>query len=618
MSLLAALGIVLSGYSGQNDIVVGVPVANRPDPALEHLIGFFVNTLPLRVRIDASQRVEELLRDVRRATLEAYQHQDVPYEEIVGMLARPRTSNRSPLFQIMLVLDNAAATAASRDAQLPGLVVEPLPPSELRVRYHIELHATEHDDRTGLYWLYNRDLFDHWRIEQMARHFERVVGALVSDRRLRVGDIALVDDNQRAQVLERWNPPSAEHRHVTLVDLFEAQVARTPDAIAVVCDDSALTYAGLNRQANRLAHLLIQNGVGPGDVIAIGIPRSEAFVLALMGIVKAGAAWLSLDLDYPASRLEYMLNDAAPAYVVCTAAHADQVPSGSLVVLDDAETARALCASNPSNPDDLERRGPLTSEHPTTVIYTSGSTGTPKGCVIPHRSVPGFMQHVSYAPFDSAQVLLQHSSVSWDAMMLELWPALLTGGRTVVSRPGLVDGGTLASLVHRHGITIVWLTSSLFNTILDTQPAAFGSLSHILVGGEALSPAHVRRALASFPRTRLVNGYGPSECTVFACCHPIHGLGREETMVPIGNPIGDRRVYVLDRALNPAPVGAIGDVYIAGPAVALGYLNRPALTAAHFVADPHGPSGSRMYRTGDRAQWHPNQSCCSWAGTIPR
>ena len=314
MTLLAAFGVLLSRYSGQDDIVVGSPIANRQATQLEELIGFFVNSLVMRVRTNSEMSFSELMSQVRRTTLEAYQHQDVPFERLVEELAPQRNLDTTPVYQVVFALQNAPSVTHG----LKGLEAEPLRGNQLRVRFDLEVHAWEQEGQVGIYWLYNRDLFDRWRIDQMARHYLRVLDAMIMDADQLVGAMDLLGAEERRQVLETWNDTTREVPEATVPELFEAQVEKTPDAVAVVYEDQQLTYRELNERANRLAHYLINLGIGPEDVVALAVPRSLEMMVGLWGILKAGAAYLPLDPDYPTQRLAFMIEDAAPKCILVT------------------------------------------------------------------------------------------------------------------------------------------------------------------------------------------------------------------------------------------------------------------------------------------------------------
>ena len=384
--------------------------------------------------------------------------------------------------------------------------------------------------------------------------------------------------------------------------LFEVHAERAPNAIALVLGDEQLGYGELDRRANQLAYHLRSLGVGPDTLVGLCLDRSFELVVGALGILKAGGAYLPLDPAYPPERLAFMLADAAvPIVLTSSALRASLPPKVDVIALD---TDWPAIAREPATAP----RVAVTPDDLAYVSYTSGSTGLPKGAEIPHRSVPGYMLGVDYARFDAQQTFLQYSSISWDAFTLELWTPLLHGARCVLYPGQGFAARELAQTIAEHHVTTLWASASVFNTLLDSAPDALASLRQVLVGGEALSVPHIRRALDLLPHTRLVNGYGPAECTVFACCYPIPpDLPAGARSVPIGRPIGDRRVYLLDRRFALVPVGVPGELCIGGPGVGRGYLSRPALTAERFAPDPFAPEpGARLYRTGDLARYRPD------------
>ncbi|HEU0079908.1 MAG TPA: amino acid adenylation domain-containing protein, partial [Longimicrobiaceae bacterium] len=434
---------------------------------------------------------------------------------------------------------------------------------------------------------YRTALFDPATVARLAGHWVRLLERVVADPEARLSTLELLDEAERRRVLEEWNatetalPPRALHT------LFEAQAERTPDAVALVFGGETVTYAALDRRSDALARRLAATGVGPDVRVGICMERSPAFVAGLLAILKAGGAYLPLDPQYPDERLAFMLADAGAPVLLTEAGLAERFAGfGGVVVrvdgsdgaeeADAAPHSRTFAPSRPPSPENLAY-----------VIYTSGSTGQPKGTEVPHRAVPGFFRGADYACFDEAQVLLQHSSLSWDVLTLELWPALLAGAKCVLYPARTPEPEELARLVREHGVTTLWLTSAFFNLVVETCPEVLSGVRQLMTGGEAVSAPHARRALELSPGLRLVNGYGPSECTVFSSAWVVPAGFRGDT-VPIGRPVGDRRVYLLDRHLEPVPTGVPGELYVGGPAVARGYLNRPGTTAAAFVPDPFG------------------------------
>ncbi|HYH81147.1 MAG TPA: amino acid adenylation domain-containing protein, partial [Longimicrobium sp.] len=400
-------------------------------------------------------------------------------------------------------------------------------------------------------------------------------------------------------VLEAWNRTDVEHpAHATVHALYEAQAARTPDAVAIVFGDAVLTYAALDRRANQLAHHLVARGVRPDTRVAICVERGMDLVVGVLGILKAGGAYVPLDPAYPAERLAFMVADAGAPVLLAHAALLERLPAlaAEVVCMDrDADTIARESEASPG----VE----MTPEHLAYVIYTSGSVGRPKGTEVPHRAIPGFFRGADVVRYDEGTVLLQQASTSWDVLTLELWPAVLSGGRTVLYPAPASEPGMLGEQVRAHGVNTLWLTSAYFNLIVDSYPEVLAGVTQVMTGGEAVSATHVRRAMALYPNLRLTNGYGPSECTVFTSCYPIPA-DFDAATVPIGSPVGDRRVYLLDAHGEPVPIGAPGEMHVGGPAVGRGYLNQPRMTAERFVPDPFSPEpGARLYRTGDVARW---------------
>ena len=384
-------------------------------------------------------------------------------------------------------------------------------------------------------------------------------------------------------------------------ELFEEQVARRGEATALVYLGKEISYRELDQRAQRLAHYLRGLGVGTEDIVAMLMPRDVELVVALLAVLKAGGAYLCLDAEYPPHRLSFMLADVKAKLVLTEQGLAEKLPLGIGTRVVSLDRERHRIADQPTDPLECN----VNAENLAYVTYTSGSTGEPKGTEVPHRSLVGYIRGVNYAVFDERQTFLQHSAISWDALTLELWTALLQGGRCVLYEGRLLTPSELQRMVHDHGVNTIWLTSSLFNNVVDTMPEALEGLKQVLIGGEAISATHVRKAMARWPQLQLVNGYGPSECTVFSSCYVIKDQPAEQQRsIPIGRPIGDRRMYLLDPRLRRTAIGMSGEIYVGGPAVARGYLRRPALTAERFVPDPFSKEkGARLYRTGDLARY---------------
>ncbi len=595
MVVLAAFQVLLSKYGAGDDVVVGSPIAGRTRAEVEELIGFFVNTLVLRTDLAGNPGFRETLRRVRATTLGAYEHQEVPFERLVTELQPERSLSHSPLFQVMFTLQDAGQGGGEQLAGgLGGLETRGVGGELATTKFDLTLGLTS--DATGLRGAlaYSTDLFEPDTIERMARHLERVLEQVAAVPDQHLSSLDLMGPAERGRVLAEWSHagvPAGSGR--TVHALFQEQAARTPDAVAVAGADGALTYGELDARANRLAHHLVRLGVGSEARAGVLLERSAELVVSLLAVLKAGGCYVPLDPGYPAERLDFMLRDASVSVLLTRERLRDRLPEhGAEVVLVEGITG------GDESPPVVE----VSPKHLAYVIYTSGSTGTPKGTEVPHRAIPGFFQGADYVRFGAGQAVLQHSSLSWDALTLELWPVLLSGGRCVLFQGESGDVQALAEAVRTHGVTTLWLTSALFDAVVDTAPEMIAGVSQVMTGGEVVSAAHVRRALELNPALRLVNGYGPSECTVFATCQVVEP-GFPGASLPVGRPVGDRRVYLLDAWMEPVPAAVPGELFVGGPAVGRGYLERPGLTAERFVPDPFGEPGARMYRTGDRLRW---------------
>jgi amino acid adenylation domain-containing protein len=604
MVLLGAFQVLLARYAGTPDVSVGIVVAGRSRREIEGLIGPFLNTLVLRGDLSGDPTFRAVVDRVRETALDAYQHQEVPFERVVAELSPQRSLSHSALFQVMFLLDEAAPAGAGGGAGGGGLRPVPFtnePPDSTQVDLTLVLRAHARGLSGSLE--YAADLFDEGTARRMAGHLERVLALLAADPDARLSAAELLGETERRLVLETWNgterpPPPDGLLHAPIA----AQAARTPDAVAVVFGDEAHTSRVRAARARRRARHLVRLGAGPEARVGVCLRRGPDMVAALLAVLRAGAAYLPLDPAYPAARLAYMLEDAgAPLLVTESSLRGLLAGDGTRIVLVDGD-AGAIAEEAAEAP-----RSSVVPQNAAYVIYTSGSTGRPKGVVVTHANAADFfvgMDEVVGGPVPGTWLAV--TRIGFDIHVVELLWTLARGFRVVV-HPDLEQAGeegTLAGSVRRHGVTHLQCTPSLAAMIVaESGVEALSGLERVFLGGEALPAGLAAQVHAAVPGG-LVNLYGPTETTVWSATHAVRG---GEAVVPIGRPMANTRVYALDQALRPQPVGVPGELYVAGPGVTRGYLGRPGLTAARFLPDPFGGEpGARLYRTGDRVRWRPD------------
>jgi amino acid adenylation domain-containing protein len=597
MTLLAGFKALLYRYTGQRDILVGSPIANRNRAEVEGLIGFFTNTLVLRTRLSDAQTFRELLSQVRETALGAYVHQDLPFEMLVEELKLQRDLSRTPLFQIMFVLQNAPLEIID----LPGLTLHPLETSGGTAKFDLTLSMVETERGLRGEIEYNTDLFDATAIAQLASHFCILLESVVATKEgpdQSLADLPLLSEPERHRLLVTWNATQMDYPQDACVQTsFEAQASRKSDAIAVIFQEQHITYRELDRRANQLAHYLQKLGVGPEVLVGICVERSLEMVLGLLGILKAGGAYVPLDPTYPQARLAFILKDTqSPVLLTHSQLLGAHQPQTQVVCLDtDWET---IAAMPPTAPTCL-----ATSGHLAYVIHTSGSTGKPKGVLILHRAVVNFLQAMrQQLDLTEGDRLLSVTTLSFDIAVLELFFPLTVGASVeLVSRALAGDGLGLAKRLAASGPIVMQATPATWRLLLEAGWQGERQLQ-ILCGGEAF-PRTLANQLLSRGRI-LWNLYGPTETTVWSAAYEVTP---GEGLVPIGRPIDNTQIYLLDACLKPVPVGVPGALYIGGAGLARGYLGRPALTAEKFIPHPFSAQpGARLYKTGDLARYLPD------------
>jgi amino acid adenylation domain-containing protein len=601
MTLLGAFQVLLSRYTGSDDIVVGSPVAGRSERETERLIGLFVNTLVLRTDLSGDPTFRELLGRVREVCLDAHAHQDLPFEKLVEELQPERDPSRTPLFQVMFTLQNAPRAALS----MAGLEVSGMAVDRATAKFDLSLSMGETERGLQGTLAYSAGLFDAATIARLARHYRTLLEGVVADPERRLSELPLLTEEERQQILVEWNATASDYpRERCVHELFEAQVERTPEAVAVACEGQHLTYRELNWRANQLAHHLRRLGVGPEVPVGICVERSLEMLVGLLGILKAGGAYVPLDPTCPLERLAFVLNDTRVPLLLTQERLVSRLPAHAVqVVRLDADwgaigQAPATNRSSDLRPDNLAY-----------VIYTSGSTGQPNGVAVEHRSLVNYLTWVQEHLFDpNMQSLPTATNLTFDASLKQVFGPLLSGGAVwVISDDLAADPAALLQAITMRAPAGLNCVPSVWQAILDTirsgRSRGPSSLEHLFLGGEQLSRELVDRSLAELAQLRIWNLYGPTEATANATA----GRIIPGEAVTIGRPIANTRIYILDQRLQPVPVGVPGELHIGGACLARGYLNCPKLTAERFIPDSFGGEpGGRLYRTGDLARYRPD------------
>ncbi|MEA2691483.1 MAG: hypothetical protein QOJ16_870, partial [Acidobacteriota bacterium] len=605
MTLLAGLAALLSRQTGAEDLAVGSPIANRTQGEVEGLIGFFVNTLVLRCDLTGDPEFRELLGRMRQTALGAYAHQDLPFEKVVEALAPARDPSRTPLFQVLFALQNAPRESLT----LPGLELLPAPAGWQSAKFDLTLTLSETPAGLAGAWEYSRDLFEAPTISRLGEQLARLLAAAAAEPGTRLADLPLLSPAERHQLLQEWRSGETEHPRLSTVHgLFAEQAARRPDAAAVVFGDAVLSYREAGRQAGRrarrLAGRLAELGVGPEARVGLLLEHPVERVLAMLAILLAGGAYVPLDPSHPKERLGFLLADTAAVVVVAEEGLRGRLP---------ADTAARLCLdlAAEGEPAEGESISAAFSAPPFAtgaslahVLYTSGSTGTPKGVAVTHRGVVRLARETGYVRFGAGDRVAQVANPAFDAATFEIWGALVNGAAlVVVEREVALAPERLAADLAARQVSVLLLTTALFNQVAREAPAAFRPLTRLFFGGEAADPPSVRRVLAASPAARLINAYGPTENTTISTCYPVKAVPAEAVTVPIGGPIANSTAEVLDRGGRPVPIGVPGELFVGGDGLARGYIGRPDLTAERFVP---GPLGERLYRTGDLARFLPS------------
>ncbi len=608
MTLTAAFQALVRRYTGQDDFCLGGGSAGRRLRESEELIGMIVNVIPLRADLRGDPDFHALVQRVRRTALEAYPHQDVPFADIVDAVQPERSLDRLPIFQAAFNMHHAPYP----DLRVAGLeldVTEALGNATAKFDLQVIVIPRAQQnaaagEEVALIWEYATDLFRRDTVERMWGHYQRLLASLLADPARPVSAAPLLDNDERAQVVDAWPRADAAYpRDATIHALFREHAARAPDAPAIDWGTRTVTYGELDSTSNRVARRLRALRLGAEARVGVAMERGPGLIAAVLGVLKAGGAYVPLDADFPPARLAFMRADAGIAALLV----ADDVPAALADFAGPVLRMDAL-GREPADADGEDAEdGPApfaAAESLASVFYTSGSTGTPKGIGIPHRGVVRLVRGTNWADLGGGARVSQAASASFDAFSMEVWGALLNGGCIVgIDRDTLLSPAALRTRVREGRITTLFLTPAVFNEVAREAPDTFAGIE-IVTGGEAAEPESFRRALRAGAR-RVANLYGPTENSSLSTVHPVQSLPKDAAFVPIGGPIANSTVYVLDERMEPCPAGVPGELYVGGEGVARGYVGRPGLTADRFVPDPFGPAGARLYRTGDRGRWLP-------------
>jgi amino acid adenylation domain-containing protein len=590
MTLFAAFLTLLHRYTGQHDILLGTAIAGRNHAQIENLIGFFINNVVLRTDLSGNPSFRELLRRVREIALGAYEHQDVPFEKLVEELQPERDPSRQPFFQVMFNLQAYPPDEPAAE----GLTITPRDFGN-QTRFDLEFHLWVVPEGLAGPLIYNTDLFDRETIVRMLGHFQTLLEAIAANPDARLADLPLLSKEDLRQA-RTWSKSESEYeRDACVHDLVEAQVARRPDATALVFGQRRLTYGELNQRANQLAHYLRRRGVGLEEKIGVLLEPSVEFIVALFAILKAGGSYVPLDSGYPKSRLQFMLEDAGVKLL--------------LTAGKTGLTVETICLDESWQQFETESRANLqtntTAEDLAYVMYTSGSTGQPKGVAVTHRAINRLVRNTNYVELDETDRVGRASNVSFDAATFEIW-GTLTSGATLVgfAKETVVSPTEFKRALAEEQITVMFLTTALFNQVSQSEPDAFASMRYLLYGGEACDAQAVRRVFETAKPPHFVHVYGPTESTTFSSWYDIQEIPADARTIPIGRAVSNSELWVLDHDGHVTPVGVPGELFIGGDGLAREYLKHPELTAEKFV--PHAFSdepGARLYRTGDLVRY---------------
>jgi amino acid adenylation domain-containing protein/non-ribosomal peptide synthase protein (TIGR01720 family) len=592
MLLLSVFKVLIYRHNGHADICIGSPVAGRQRQEWEGLIGFFINMLPLRTAIRGDISFRALLQEVKQTTLDAFANQELPFEKIVEALEVPREVNRNPLFQVTFTLQNLPE---EKPLDLGGLSLKAEDIHSDTAQFDLQLVVAESSGAIEMTMAYSSDLYRETTVQRMLEHYEHLLESVLKDINRPLDELNMLSAEEEI-LLKGINEVSSIYpAEAALMGLFEAQVAETPDAVALVFEEDVLTYYELNRRANQLGHYLQAKGVGADSLVAVCLPRCTSLIVSILGILKAGGSYVPIDPEYPGDRIQHMLDDSGSSLLITESLLVETLAAASCGRLELDREAEAIGLSSCGNTVNAAGAGSTAY-----LMYTSGSTGRPKGVVVSHRNIVSLVKGVSYVELSATSVLLGTGSPSFDAVTFEYWGMLLNGGRLVLcSQETLLDPILLKTLIREQQITSMWFTAGWFNQLVEADITLFVSLKTILVGGDRLSRTHIDKVRNEYPGLVIINGYGPTENTTFSLSYVVSG-SVERGELPIGKPLDNRTAYILDGRRELCGIGIKGELYVGGVGLSSGYWQQAELTASRFITVP---GLGELYRTGDLARY---------------
>ncbi|MEI8703606.1 amino acid adenylation domain-containing protein [Pseudoalteromonas sp. B62] len=614
MFLQTTFSVMLARYSNETDIVIGSPVAGRTQAEVASMVGFFVNTLVLRCNLEGNPSFSDLLAVQKTQLLKAFDHQHMPFEVLVDELRPQRSLAHHALYQVVFAVQNFD----HGNLEFGDLSLEPFESDDIQLSpdYELGLHVTEKDGELELYWSCNTAVFEVETLERFSQTMQVLLRGIVAAPDTSIQALPLLDTAQQQSILIDWNNTATDFDSKACIgQMFEAQVAATPNNVAAIFEDKSLTYQELNEQANQVAGFLVENQVKADSLVALCVDRSLDMFIGMLGIVKAGGAYLPIDPNLPEDRIDFMIEDAGIELVLTSSELMSELDFDDLKVLplDESIRSRILTKYSTNNLDSVEQH----SDHLAYVIYTSGSTGQPKGVMASHKNVVRLTCGAAqYIGIDEPLRVLHAAPISFDAATFEIWVPLLNGGTVCCYPQDKIDVNQINRTIVENKINLAWLTAGLFDVWVDAKDTAHTPLRTIVTGGDVVSAKSVACLYDMNPNIRVVNGYGPTECVTFACCHVVDRDIESVQSLPIGRAIADTLVYVLSDQGQPVPIGAVGELYIGGDGVSRGYLNQAALTEEKFIANPFSDdAASRLYKTGDLVRWLP-QGVVEYVGRV--